>query len=163
MAKQNDDVLKKIAALEAELRALKTSVQQENRPSSTAADLDQWLGGLTEDNDMEEVMGESADIMGRAEKLVDGLLKKRRLVSYAKAYELLFEEPPWPFRNTVHVPRVLEIAMRTAPRDFDGLETRLDSLIVSQRDRLPGPGHFRTAPYTRNQWTSVFGSWSLVR
>ena len=163
MANKNDDVLRRIAALEAEIGALKASVQKEERPRHPSSDLDQWLGTLDAGDNMEEVMEKAAGIAERAEKLLDGLPKKRKLVSYAKAYELLFDEAPVPFRNAIHVRRVLEVATRTAPRVVDGLETRLDSLIVSMRSRQPGPGHFRTAPYTLDEWRSVFGGWSLVQ
>ena len=163
MGNENTDVLRRIALLQSELETLKATLTSRAKASAASPDLDGWLRQLDEDDDSKELVGVSPETKERAEKLFEGLLQKRRVISYAKAYELLFGEAPSPFRNAIHVPRVLEVAVRTTPRNFDGIEIRLDSLIVSIRGREPGPGHFRTAPYTLIEWNNVFGSWTLIR
>lgn len=163
MADQETDVLARIASLEKQLEALKASVKTPARNAVTGQGLDQRLQELDDDDDGRAFVGVRSDVRIRAESLFDGLLTKRRLISYARAYELLFDEVPTRFLNAVHVPRVLGVAVRTAPRNVDGLEVRLDSLIVSIRGREPGAGHFRTATYSHSDWTRVFGSWTLIR
>ena len=163
MAEDDNDVESRIAVMEAELKALKSALKTHQKPEGRLVDLDQMLANLDEESDIGGTMELTSDTARRAETLFTGLLEKRRLVSYAKAYELLFGAFPAPFRNAIHVPRVIEVALRTAPRKSGGLEVRLDSLIVSIRNRQPGPGHFRTAPYTLNEWNGMFGSWSLVQ
>lgn len=156
----DNGVLNRIAALERELRELKQrAISGEARLSS--AGLEQQLQDLDEETSPSLAKGRTA--AERAEKLFSWLLEKRKLVSYARAYELIFEQAPSPFRNAVHVPRLLEVALRTAPRRHGDLEVRLDSFIVSIRGRQPGPGHFRTAPYTLDDWTRALGSWVLLR
>lgn len=158
---EHDDVSKRIAALESELEALKASVR--GKGAATApADSDDWLEQPDQHGDTDEPLM-SPEIKQRAEKLFDALLQKRRLISYAKAYELLFGERPYPFRNAVHVRPVLDVAVRTTPREFAGLDVQLDALIVSIKVREPGPGHFRTAPYRLSIWASVFGNWTLLK
>lgn len=102
------------------------------------------------------------NVAERAERLFAWLLENNRLVTYATAFELLFQQSATPFRNGVHVPPVLEIAQRTPPRVYDGLELRLDSLVVGKATARPGEGHFRTAPYTPDQWGATFRLWPLV-
>lgn len=150
MGNIDQEALARIAALERELASLKASMAQGTPRSEAGADA---FGSA------ESSGAQPRDVPVRAEQLLDRLLESRRLVSYTRAYELLFGEAPNPFRNAVHVRPVIEVAMRTAPRQFGGLEVRLDSLIVSLRGRQPGPGHFRTAPYTLNEWIAVFGAW----
>jgi hypothetical protein len=157
---ENDNVSKRIAKLESELEALKASVR--GRETGKPADSDDWL----KRHDPDETTDGSAaspEIKARAEKLFDALLQNRRVISYVKAYELLFGERPSPFYNAVHLRPVLEVAARTTPRKFGALEIRLDTLIVSIKGREPGPGHFRTAPYTLNTWVSTFGNWPFLK
>jgi mRNA-degrading endonuclease RelE of RelBE toxin-antitoxin system len=98
----------------------------------------------------------------RAERLFAWLVEQNRLISYSGAFQVIFQVAPVPFRNAVHVPRVLATASRTLPRDHHGLELRLDSLIVAKGTGRPGTGHFHTATYTPDQWASVLGSWPLI-
>lgn len=155
----DNNVLQRIEALEQELRELRARSTSERRASSLG--LGQQLRNLDAEASVGLVAGRTA--AERADELFSWLLEKGRLVSYARAYELVFGQTPSPFRNAVHVPRLLEVALRTAPRSHGKLELRLDSLIVAIRGRQPGAGHFRTAPYTLDEWTRELGAWVLLR
>jgi hypothetical protein len=145
----DDSLIARISALEAELRSLQAAVASKDRPAR-----------VVDDPYGRRPVTEYAD---RAERLFDVLLATKRVVGYGQAYELLFGEKPVQFQNAVHVPRLLDLATRTTIRHHKGLEIRLDALIVALRGRLPGPGHFRAAPYSQDQWLDAFGNWPFLR
>jgi hypothetical protein len=100
--------------------------------------------------------------MNAAEDLFNRLLRERRLISYIDAHELLLGVRPSPFHNQVHCPPVIQAALQTAAREYNGLLIQLDALIVSQDRRTPGAGHYRGKSYTEAQWIQVFDGWQIL-
>lgn len=99
--------------------------------------------------------------MNPADQLFQQLLRDRRKISYIGAYEILVGHRPQPWRNQVHGPQVIAVAQQSAIKVIQGLTVQLDALIVNQKKKEPGDGHFEHHNYTREQWRQVFGDWPL--
>lgn len=104
-----------------------------------------------------------SEALKRAEALFDTLLsmKPPRLVSYSEAYRRIIG-PYADWRNAIHAPEVIKLALRTSPRRAGRFSIRLDALIVGKQTRRPAPGHFTAAVYSESDWIQAFGSWALL-
>jgi hypothetical protein len=95
------------------------------------------------------------------EQLFERLLREENLISYIGAFETLLGTRPRPFRHRRDCRPVLRLALQTTPRVFRGLLIQLDALIVEQKRRRPGAGHFRGKTYSEAAWLQVFEDWPL--
>lgn len=96
-----------------------------------------------------------------AEELFEKLLEIRACVTYSLAYEEILGNRPqrWTQANAN---QVLQVAVRTEPRQVNGLRISLDGLIVNGRTREPGRGHFLVADYTLADWRKALGGCRLL-
>lgn len=121
------------------------------------AELESQLAA-TKATDEERFDEVDATKLQKAELLFDSLVAARpvNLVTYSRAYrEVVGSYSDW--RNAVHAPEIIRIARLTRPRTVQGVEIRLDALIVSRTNQVPAPGHFRTARYPLEIWMQKFG------
>ncbi len=94
------------------------------------------------------------------DKLFEHLVLCRGLITYKTAYACLVGRPPPKF-GSFHVSKPITAAMRSKIVPVEGLNIRLDALIVANSTREPGNGHFKAADYSRAQWRKVFGCWPI--
>lgn len=96
-----------------------------------------------------------------AETLFGHLVGHEERISYASAYLAMLGSAGRPWRSVLDVPMVLRAARATATRNVDGVEIRLDALIVNKKTQQPGSGHFRERPYAEEEWLERFARWSM--
>lgn len=98
-----------------------------------------------------------------ADKILDYLITKvtegnPEICTYAWAYRALFNASYEKF-SQAYTKRVVDAARSTRPRELPGLGlVRLDTFIVSIKDRLPSDGYWSTASHDRQTWLAVFGT-----
>ncbi len=91
------------------------------------------------------------------------LLDQRELISYRHAHELLVGSVVGEWRNREHAVRVVERARVTPAQSAGGLLIQLDALVVQDRSREPGAGHFARSEYGAPTWRGAFAKWPLCQ
>ncbi len=95
------------------------------------------------------------------DRLFEHLLENSELIGYKRAYELLFGEVPTQWLNFEDAPPVTEETLMTDRRAVNGLDIKLDALMVAETTNQPGGIHFHNKAYNNSAWLQAFGQWRL--
>jgi hypothetical protein len=93
------------------------------------------------------------------EKAVEG---DPHVCTYGWAYQKLFNSSYEKF-SMAYAQKAVQVASRTRPRELAGLGfVRLDTFIVSKRERLPSHGYWSAAHHDEEEWARVLGNATLL-
>lgn len=109
-----------------------------------------------------------AELHERADALMDELVERyhagdAQLCTYAWCYRHIFASAPAKW-SQAYARQIIAIARDGEPVQLSGLgAVRLDTFIVTASSHLPSAGHWATAPYSREQWQSLFAQAGVRR
>lgn len=84
------------------------------------------------------------------------------LATYSWIFSRLFGYQPKPWSQG-HGVKVISDARTATPLPLRGVgQVRLDTFIVGEKTRLPGPGYWRSAPCSGDEWTRAFAGAVLL-
>ena len=106
---------------------------------------------------------DSGSVADRANTLLDEFVRQAlagnpHVCTYAWAYRRLVDASyrKW---SQAYSNQIINVARRTPLRELRGLgSVCLDAFVVASASGQPSAGHWRTAPYDREDWERVLGS-----